>query len=97
MTPAYNKNAAGMGVPFEEKKASNRRPDETPEESAGGASEEDQNDNPYSDFVHYRSQSARLGGDMRLNQLEWQDADYARMKAAQRENQNELLAYQSIH
>jgi len=29
--------------------------------------------------------------------LEWQDADYARVKAARKEKQYELLAYQSIH
>ena len=72
-------------------------PAEIPEELGEGASEEDHNDNPYLDFVQYRSQSARLGSGMQINRLEWQDADYSRMKAAQRENQNELLAYQSIH
>lgn len=97
VTKTYNKNAAGMGVPFEERKATSRMPDEIPEEFGEGASEEDHNDNPYLDFVQYRSQSARLGSGMQINRLEWQDADYSRMKAAQRENQNELLAYQSIH
>lgn len=86
-----------MGVPIEERKVSSKMPDEIPEELGEGASEEDQDDNPYLDFVQYRSQSARLGSGMQINKLEWQDADYARMKAAQRENQNELLAYQSIH
>lgn len=86
-----------MGVPFEERKGSSRMPDEIPEELGEGASEEDQNDNPYLDFVQYRSQSVRLGSDMQINQLEWQDADYSRIKAAQKEKQNELLAYQSIH
>jgi len=40
-------------------------PDEIPEEQHGeGASEEDHNDNPYLDFVQYRSQSARLQSEM---------------------------------
>ena len=29
--------------------------------------------------------------------MEWQDTDYARVKAARKEKQHELLAYQSIH
>lgn len=53
-----------MGVPMEERKVSSKMPDEIPEELGEGASEEDQDDNPYLDFVQYRSQSARLGGDM---------------------------------
>jgi hypothetical protein len=64
LTKTYNQNAVGMGVPMEERKVSSKMPDEIPEELGEGASEEDQDDNPYLDFVQYRSQSARLGGDM---------------------------------
>ena len=97
LTKPQSQSPIGIRVAVEERKVPSRMPEEIPEELGEGASDEDHNDNPYLDFVQYRSQSARLHSEMQSNQLEWQDADYARVKATRKEKQYELLAYQSIH
>jgi hypothetical protein len=44
-----------LHLPVEERKVPSRMPEEIPEELGEGASDEDHDDNPYLDFVQYRS------------------------------------------